>query len=173
MKHVDPDNTFNVRRMADPTGTGLKGHAPGYDLTRGAAGHPQILWLRKDGKDVLLEADVYTPAGQPMSMYINCPICAAEGRRVQLRITQDQKPFTYGVDREPPPFPGWTRERMRGELGRLLGAHGPIIPDGWGGTVTIHDPIRCTFEANPSLRTSVDPLCPWRVRIENNVARDV
>ena len=68
--HDDPThkNLFEVgRNIVDPAGTDLRGVAPGYDLTKSALGHPQLLWVLPFTEDLFLEADVFaaTP-GQPM-----------------------------------------------------------------------------------------------------------
>jgi hypothetical protein len=164
-------NNFDVVRTADPGGTGLSSAAPGYDLTRGALGHPQLIMPLPGGGDLFFEADVYAPAAEPMYIYINCPLCMTHDRTIQLRIRGDAKSFSYEVDQVPRPFPGWNAQRMREEISKVFAEQGRPLPPGLGGTLTIADPIRCTFEADPSLRRSVDPLCPWRVRIENNVVR--
>jgi len=175
MQDKSDNSLFTVdRNINDPAGTGLRGMAPGYDLTRGATGHPQLLWVRKNGGDIFLEADVYVTPGQPALtlLYINCPICMAHGRVVQLCIRQGQKSIDYQPDRRPPNFPGWNTERMVGEIGEIWNSLGRVPSPSLGGTLTIEEPIRCTFEADPTKRTLVDPLCPWKVRITKNVVKD-
>lgn len=165
-------NAFSVgHNVRDPAGTGLRGVAPGYDLTSGALGHPQLLWILPNGGDVFFEGDVYAQPGQPMVLYINCPLCLAHGRKIQLRIVQDQKQFSYDVERTPRPFPGWSPARMQHEIVRVFGEQNRVVPTNLGGVLTIADPIRCTFEADPSLRRSVDAICSWKVRVTENVVR--
>ena len=158
--------------MGYPAGGALRGVAPGYDLTSGAIGHPQLLWILPLQGDLFFEADVFAPPGEPMYFLINCPVCQSNGRTVGLRVKQDNKPFHYDPQLAPPPFPGWDRKRMRHEIAEVFAKAGRQLPSGLGGTLTVDAPIRCTWEETPELRRSnADVKCPFSVRITNNVVR--
>lgn len=153
----------------DPAGGDLRGVAPGYDFTRGTYGKPFVLWQFGD-KELVLELDVYAVPNEPMHIILLCPLCLAAGRDQQgLTIRQDRKPFLYERDVEPPAWPGWTRENMRAEYKRKMG----VVPPGMGGRISI-EPFACTWEATPELQRDFGlARCPWRVAIDNNVARNI
>lgn len=146
--------------MPDPEGTGLRGVAPGYDLRRGAMGHPKLLYRLPTGQELILEADVFDgPDGR--YIYLICPRCLASGRTNQLRIRAGVKAFTYEASEPVPVFPGWSREQMKHSF-----------PNGAGGLLSV-EPFGCTWEEQPDLERGFGlGLCKWRVSIEKNVVRD-
>lgn len=155
--------------VPDPAGGDLRGVSPGYDFERGRYGRPFVLWQFGD-HEVVLELDVYHVEGEPMQMIVICPMCIAAGRDNQgLTIRQDAKPFLYERDVEPPVWPGWSRERMRAEYQRVTGSKSV----GYGGRLSV-EPFACTWEATPELQRDFGlARCPWRVAIDNNVARNI
>lgn len=166
----EPSNLKDVFHVAgdapDPTGTGLRGVAPGYRLTQSAIGHPMLHWAMPGGKELILEADVYALPDQPPHIYMLCPVCLLHGHQNQLSIRGDQKKFDYTPPDEAgdrmPTFPGWTREQMR-----------HAFPNGLGGILSC-DPFRCTFESVPELRRGFGlGQCTFSVVIDNNVVRNV
>jgi hypothetical protein len=155
-------DVFHVAGDApDPDGTGLRGVAPGYDMTRAAIGHPKLLY-RAGGQELVLEADVHAMAGQPRYIHIICPRCFARGRTQMLTIREDRKQLAYDHLADVPTFPGWSRDQM---------LH--AFPDGLGGLLSV-EPFGCTWEEEPELERGLGfSLCGWRVAIDNNVVRDV
>lgn len=159
------DNLKEVFHVAgdqpDPAGGSLRSVAPGYDLTRSAAGHPMLLW-RYPGGELVLEADVYQLPDQPTYLHLICPRCLAAGRTNGLRITQERKAIAYEPRIEPPTFPGWTDQQMR-----------EAFPRGVGGSLTV-EAFECTWEEAPDRRREFGlSKCGWRVAIERNVVREV
>ena len=147
--------------VPDPSGTGMRGVAPGYRFTQTALGHPMLHYRLSTGEEIILEADVYALPEQPMYVHLICPRCLAAGRQVGLKIDQSQKGMSYDPRAAVAPFPGWTREQM---------AH--ALPGGTGGALSI-EPFACTWEEAPELRRGFGlGRCGWRVAIDNNVVRD-
>lgn len=146
----------------DPSGTGLRGVSPGYDLTKSALGHPFLLWRRPDGGEMMLEADVYAMPGSPMYIIILCPLCAMNGRTSGLRIDQAKKAMSYDEKASISCFPGWTKEQTKG-----------AFPNGTGGVLSV-EPFACTWEESPDLKRDFGlSKCNWRVAIDNNFVRSV
>lgn len=136
--------------VPDPAGTGLRGAASTMRLDRTALGHPKIVY-----KDFLLEADIYALPDAPMYAHIICPLC-----RNALRITQDNKTFTYDPKVAP-------------KIAAMLRNCG--VQDGpyWGGSLSV-ERFECTWESEPERRRDFGlAVCNWRVEIDNNIARDV
>lgn len=143
----------------DPGGTGARGISTGFDFTATALGHPMLLYRASNGKELVLEADIYMG---PTGLYIHliCPECLLAGRTNALRIVESQKAMSYEPDLSPPPFPGWTKEQM------LM-----AFPVGSGGMLSI-EPFRCTWEEVGDLRRGHGlAQCPWSVAIERNFVR--
>lgn len=154
-------DVFHVAGDApDPGGTGLRGVAPGYDLTKAAMGHPMLLYRLPQGQELILEADVFDgPDGR--YIYLICPRCFARGHTQQLRIRSGIKAFSYEPNEPVPVFPGWTREQF---------AHS--FPRGAGGVLSVA-PFQCTWEEDPTLqRADGFARCGWHVSIDKNVVRD-
>lgn len=154
-------DVFHVAGDApDPEGTGLRGVAPGYDLTKSAVGHPKLLYKLPTGEEIVLEADVYDgPDGR--YIYLLCPRCLASGRNNQLRIRAGIKQFSYERGERVPLFPGWSREQMK-----------HAFPNGAGGLLSV-EPFRCTWEEAPDLQRDHGlNQCTWSVSIDKNVVKD-
>lgn len=156
-------DVFHVAGDApDPAGElrSARGFMPGYDLAKGALGHPMLLYRPKNGPELILEADVFNgPDGQ--YIYLICPRCLATGHTNQLRIRQGIKAFSYDPAAVVPTFPGWTAEQMR-----------HAFPKGAGGLLSV-EPFSCTWEEHPDLQRGFGfEQCGWRVVIERNVVRD-
>ena len=149
--------------MPDPSGTGMRGTAPGYNLTKSAIGHPMLFYKLPNGKELVLEADVYALPGEPVKVHIICPICALSGHKGNsLQISQEQKQLSYEPNERVPPPPGWSARRMR-----------EVLPDGAGGLLSIEE-FGCSWEVQPELQRQFGfAVCPWRVVIDKNVVRDV
>ena len=149
----------------DPRARGLE---VGHDFTKGALGHPFLLY-QMGNEEIFLEADVYAYPGEPMHIILHCPCCLARGLRddqAGMTIKQDAKPFSYAPQAVAPPFPGWSHAQMAETFSR-----------GTGGVLTIGAPIQCARECDPQLARGVSvasglPCCGWKVAIENNVVRD-
>jgi hypothetical protein len=157
-------DVFHVAGDApDPTGTGLRGVAPGYRLNQSALGHPMLLWrVPGTGQEMILEADVYALPDQPMHIYLLCPVCLMTKQSNQLSIRADHKKFDYEPFHAVPTFPGWTHEQM---------AH--AFPNGAGGRLSV-EPFRCTFEMTPDMQRAFGlNQCTFSVAIDNNVVRNV
>ncbi len=155
-----PSNLKEVFHVAgnapDPEGGDLRGVSPGYNFTNAALGHPFLQYVLRDGREILLEADVYDD-----HIHIICPICQSAGRTVGLRIRKDQKAYEYDPLVEPPMFPGWVSDQRK-----------IALPKGAGGTLSVPK-FRCTWEAAPdSTRKFGLARCLWQVSIRNNVVRD-
>lgn len=145
----------------DPSGTGMRGMAPGYDLTATAVGHPLLFYRLPNGHELILEADVYALPGQPMYAYVICPICMMAGRTIQLAIRQEVKDMHYDPKGRVKPPPGWDANQLR-----------ETFPNGVGGQFSV-DHIECTFEVTPEMRRDFGlAVCPWQVVIDNNVVID-
>lgn len=148
----------------DPDGTGLRGVSPGYNMTNAALGHPMILY-RAGGQELLLEADVYALPGEPMRVHLLCPRCLARGHTQGLNIRADHKAVAYDVNDAVPVFPGWTRDQMT-----------RAMPRGAGGRLSV-EAFACTWEEDPTAQRASGvnglSICGWRVKIDDNVARDV
>jgi hypothetical protein len=136
--------------------------AAGYDLTKTAIGHPMLHYALPDGKELILEADVYKIGDEPMYIYLNCPLCLMAGKTVQLCIRADHKQLSYEPTARVPAFPGWSEEQMR-----------HAYPKGAGGLLSVEE-FACTFEVEPELRRQFGfAVCPWRVVIDKNVVINV
>ncbi|MBT8452973.1 MAG: hypothetical protein KJO40_13475 [Deltaproteobacteria bacterium] len=155
--------TFHVAGdQPDPAGTDLRGVAAGYDLTRTAIGHPMLHYALPNGKELILEADVYKLPGQPLYIYIICPLCMMAGHKQMLKIDSANKAVSYDPQARVPTFPDWNEKQMRSAL-----------PSGGGGLLSV-DEFACTWEVEPELRRQFGfAVCPWRVVIEKNVVRNV
>lgn len=153
-----PAHDFIPRKMSDPdpTGTGLMGWSPdGVDLTRGAV-RPVIHYRGRHG-EAFLTADVYAPQGLPRYILITCPVCENA-----LTIKEDRKAFELDLERTPR-FPGFVIPEL------LIGLGLPHI-----GPLLSMEPIRCTWESEPSLRRGFGlGICTFSVAITHNIARDV
>jgi hypothetical protein len=165
MDHNSPTikDVFHVAGDApDPTGGDLRGVSPGYSLNQGAEGHPMLWWRLPNGKELILEADVYALPEQPRHIYLLCPVCLLNGMQNQLAIREDQKQFSYEPRARVPAFPGWSSSQM---------AH--AFPRGAGGLLSVAE-FRCTFESVPDLERSFGlGQCTFHVVIDNNVVRNV
>lgn len=163
MAHDELKETFFIAGdQPDPAGTDLRGVAAGFDLTKTAIGHPMLLY-RAAGRELILEADVYqTAPGQPPYVLLICPLCLMAGQKVGLQIRAGNKPFTYDPKAIVPTFPGWTPAQMRA-----------AFPQGAGGLLNV-DPFQCAHEVQPELQRAFGfAICPWKVRVDNNVVMDV
>src|SRR5271154_4496212 len=162
---------FDVERRADPAGSAMQGVAPGYDLTKGAIGHPMVLYRMGDQVRIL-ELDAYMLPDQPtFEFYVRCPLCSARGHiDTQLHIIQNvHKTTEYDPQVEPPLWPGWSREQMHAAYLEMKGN----LPPGMGGTISI-EPFKCTFEETPELQRKFGlSRCTWHGAIDKNIARDV
>jgi hypothetical protein len=146
----------------DPAGTDLRGVAAGYDLTRTAIGHPMLYYALPNGREIILEADVYQLPGQPMYIYVICPLCMMTGNTRMLRIGAENKDVSYDAKARVPVFPGWKPAQMRSAL-----------PQGAGGLLSVAE-FACTFEVEPDLRRQFGfAVCPWKVVVDKNVVIDV
>ena len=156
----------------DPEGIDprARGVAPGYDLSNSATGKPLVQY-KMSGEELRLEFDVYNDLeGVKPHIMLICPWCLARrGESVGLRIFRDHKHYDFNVDERVPPFPGWSEDQMA-KLARSRAG-------GIGGRLTINEVIGCTWEADPSSMRSQGvngfAICQWRVKITDNVARDV
>lgn len=157
--HVAGDAPDPTRGRGGGIAQGARGVAPGYDMTKGAAGHPMLLgWV--NGQGVILEADVYALPGQPSYIHLICPMCLANGRTQMLTIREGVKAFSYDPRADVPPFPRWTRDQM---------LH--AFPNGVGGLLSV-EPFRCTWEeAADASRGFGFSVCTWQVAIDKNVVR--
>ena len=152
----------------DPASVRNQGVASGPDMTKSAWRHPLVLW-----RDRLLTLDCYWVPGQPMWLHVFCPLCEARhGQNLNeaIKVSQDKKPFHLEATQMP--------SRVARQLGltyqQLAMKLGLQHVDQLQGVLTIENPIKCTWEAEPELRRSHGlAICPWRVVIENNIARDV
>lgn len=90
----------------DPEGGDRVGVQSTVDLTAGALGHPELLYEAKNGKDVLLQADVYAD-----HVHLHCPICRLNGHEHGLMIRAGDKDFEY-VPLAQLVFRGWEAARM-------------------------------------------------------------
>lgn len=144
------------RPMTDPSGTGLIGRANGHEFND-ADGHPIVVWKAKDGQTFFLTLDVHEIPGQPLTVYVYCPLC-----KNHLTIRQGNKAIDYDRNVQPK-LPGYdTVEVLKG-----LGVAS------LGGRISI-EPFRCSWEEKPDLRRSYGfGVCGWSVAIDNNVARNV
>jgi hypothetical protein len=147
----------------DPSGrSARRGVAPTYDLTQTAAGHPMLFYRLPNGRELVLEADVYQLEDQPIYVHIVCPLCAMCGRSNGLTIRQGLKQVSYEPGEPVPLPPGWSAEQLR-----------QAFPLGLGGRLNT-ETVECAWEADPELRKDAGFVtCPWRVVIENNVVREV
>lgn len=145
-------------KMRDPSGTGLVGRAVGnQDFSQNADGHPVILYRTKDGVDFFLTADVHMAPGQPMLVYIYCPLC-----NNHLTIKQTNKSIDYDPH-APVKLPGYDAVQVAAGLG----------VSSLGGRISI-ERLRCTWEEKPDLRRSFGfGVCNWSVVIDDNVARNI
>lgn len=147
----------DARPMADVSGSGLVGRAVGEHVLNDADGHPIVLYRTKEGQDFFLTVDVHALPGQPMTVYLYCPLC-----NNHLTIRQDNKAIDYDP-RATVSLPGYTSEEVIAGLGVA----------GLGGRLSV-EPFRCSWEEKPDLRRSFGfGVCGWSVAIENNVARNV
>jgi hypothetical protein len=148
----------DARKMRDPSGTGIVGRAVGeHDFSKNADGHPIVLYRTKEGQDFFLTVDVHQLPGQPMTIYLYCPLC-----NNHLTIRQDNKAIDYDPHARVK-LPGYTADEVVAGLGVA----------GLGGRLSV-EPFRCTWEEKPDLRRSYGfGVCNWSVVIENNVARNV
>jgi len=158
--------TFQVSGDApDPAGTGMRGVSPGYDFTKSAIGHPMLHYALPNGKELIVEADVYHIPGEAPYVLLECPICMmAKGGKTgtSLKISADNKKLSYEKDGRVPPFPGWSEKQMK-----------HCFPSGAGGLLSVEE-FACSWEVEPELRRHFGfAVCPWRVVIENNVIKDV
>lgn len=139
--------TFNVdpTLAKDPEGKlapDARGVAPGYDLTAGALGHPELIYQTKDGRfEVTFFADCF-----PDHVHLHCPLCRAKGEEHGIMIRQGVKEWLYEPMRSVPVFPGWSDAKM------LV-----TYPKGAGGRLQMR-PVKC-------------PWCGESFAIENNVVR--
>lgn len=147
----------DARKMRDPAGSGLVGRAVGEHVLNEADGHPVVLYRTKDGQDFFLTVDVHQLPGQPITVYIYCPLC-----NNHLTIRQDNKAIDYDP-RATVKIPGYSTEEVLAGLGI----------SGLGGRLSI-EPFRCTWEEKPDLRRDYGfGVCNWSVAIENNFAKNV
>ncbi len=147
----------DARQMRDPSGTGLVGRSVGEQNLSGADGHPIILYKAKDGTDFFLTADVHTIPGQPITVYIYCPLC-----NNHLTIKQTNKAIDYDPQASVK-FPGYSAPEVMAGLGVAS----------LGGRLSI-EPFRCSWEEKPDLRRSFGfGVCEFSIAIDNNVARNV
>lgn len=132
------------------------GYSATMDLTSQAAGHPVIFY-----KDRVLVADVYALPDEPMYIHLLCPF-STPNEKHGLRISQERKLIEYDPAGIVPPPPNWTQQQLL-----------ECFPQGLGGLLNVEE-FSCTWEAEPELRRQFGmSMCPWKVVIENNVARDV
>ncbi len=155
-----PSNLKEVFHVAgnapDPEGGDLRGLSVGHNFSNAALGHPQLHYRLGDGREIILEADVYHD-----HVHIICPICHEAGRTVGLRIRVDQKDYEYNPLVEPPMWPGWVADQRR-----------IAFPRGVGGTFSCA-PFRCTWEAAPDLTRGFGlQRCPWSVSVTKNLVRN-
>lgn len=140
----------------DPAGTGLRGVAPGYRLSRTAIGNPVVFY-----HDLVLTIDVYHFPPEPLFLHLICPKCMAIGQKKNaLTVHADRKHIEYDRQAPVPTPPGWSKEQL---------AH--TFPEGLGGLLSIEEPIACCWGG--ALGDNQANRCTWRVVIANNVARDV
>lgn len=148
---------FSVKDdVADPSGTGMIGRVVDHKLSD-ADGHPIVLYKSKDGQEFFLTLDVHQIPGQPITVYLYCPLC-----NNHLTIRQDNKAIDYDPSASVK-FPGRVNEEVMAGLGVAS----------LGGRISIA-PFRCTWEEKPDLRRSYGfGVCGWAVAIDNNVAKNV
>ncbi len=156
MQLTPPKTIVSNRKMADPAGTGIVGDTSGVDFSKTAAAHPIIQYRTKSGRSRFIVADLFTPPGVSQYLMIRCPLCENV-----LRISEDNKEFRYEPLRVPS-FPDMRLEEV------LIECSARQI----GGTLSV-ERFSCTWEVEPSLRRKFGfAVCPWRVAIDNNIAKD-
>jgi hypothetical protein len=149
--------------------TGRRGVAADYRLHKNVLGKPVIRY-----NDNFLTADVFPKAGslEVGFVILYCPVCATEGRHNTLRITPDNKTIHYDRER-PPKFAGITMSTLVKSLfadapgGPPEGSEQELLQY-LGGTISI-SAFRCSWEGGTGTGS---PVCRWKVKIDNNVARD-
>ena len=127
--------------VADPEGTGLRGVAPGYDFTLAAFGHPELILVSKDGREVTFNADVFDD-----HVHLHCGFCRLTGEEHGLMVRKGVRDWLYEPLEQAKTFPGWSDARMMA-----------FYPKGTGGRFQLA-PITC-------------PWCKTKFAIENNVVR--
>jgi hypothetical protein len=149
--------------VGDPEGVVGAGHAPGYNLTQMAAGHPMCIYEMPGGQEMIVEVDVYQVPGAPMRLHLLCPHCLARdhGNRNALNISADNKQMSYEANRIVPTYPGWSDRQMV-----------KAFPRGAGGLLSV-ERFRCSWEIQPEYRAQLGNICDFDVVIDKNVIRRV
>ena len=120
--------------VADPSGSGKRGVQSSMDLTKGALGHPTVVYEHAGQRYGSVTGRNCASAG----VHLICPLCSIAERPHGLTVRQSQK-------------------QMEFRDGRLS-----------------VEPFGCTWETEPELRRAFGlATCPWRVAIQNNIAKDV
>lgn len=160
--------TFHVAGdKLDPSGTGMRGVAPGYRFTQSAVGHPVCHYSFGPGNMMLVTLDVYALPEQPMYLHLICPHCYLRGMTNAIRITADQKGMSYDPKAFAPNFPGLSDAKMA-----------QLCPQGTGGLLSV-EPFQCTWEWDGQQRVDKNSvlaqttLCDFHVAIDKNVLRRI
>lgn len=153
---------FQIRRSKDPISNRI-GADHGFHFKHSAVANPVIYYRGRHG-EFFLTLDLYQPEGAPPYLLMYCPLHSHDSD-TSIRIARDNKRFEYEPDRKPR-FPGYREEEL------LAGLELPSL----GGALSV-EAFGCTWEADPSFRRAGRgiggfSICPFRVAIDQNIARD-
>jgi hypothetical protein len=135
-------NLFSADGNApDPEGGDLRGLDTGVELGNSALGHPELIYIARDGREVTFFADAFDD-----HLHLHCPFCRLAGAEHGLMVRQGVREWLYEPLVQAPAFPGWDSIRM------LIS-----YPKGTGGRLQLA-PLTC-------------PWCKTKFAITNNVVR--
>jgi hypothetical protein len=135
-------NLFSAAGNApDPEGGDLRGVDGGYNLSKAALGHPELILVARDGREVTFFADAF-----PDHLHLHCPFCRLEGAEHGLMVREGVREWLYEPMIQAPTFPGWDGARMM-----------ISYPRGTGGRLQLR-PLTC-------------PWCKTKFAINNNVVK--
>jgi hypothetical protein len=134
-----------------------------------------IVFYKGRGMERFLTVDVFKVEGEPMHAIIYCPFCTERdpenARNMSLRICETNKKIDLDIASYPK-FPGITIDELVQFLGlpNRNAARGVISIEAFG----------CTFEEEATENRGatgivgglISACCGWKVKIDNNIARD-
>jgi hypothetical protein len=157
----------------DPAGSALRGRSQGFTLTKTALARPVVRW-----RDFFLTVDVYDdPGTHELQAHLYCPVCAQRAtagapKHNALMIRQSHKQIELSFERMPR-FHGIDNMELLAKL-RAADKLPPLAPGSATWQIAYREAFvsisiaafGCTWEGEFG-------LCPWRVEVVDNVARDV